>query len=69
VPAGFTEASALSAAGRQDDRDTEVQAVALTMEKGTLFLGSSGPTRAASAFEWMVQERAFTILRETAYAV
>jgi hypothetical protein len=68
-PERFGEAWTMTATGTRDGRDIEARAFVLVSPEATLLLGSCGPTRAASAFDWMVVERAFEMVRHTVYAV
>ncbi len=68
-PERFGEAWTMTAIGTRDGRDIEARALVLVSPEATLLLGSCGPTRGASAFDWMVVERAFEMVRHTVYAV
>lgn len=68
-PEGFSEAWTTSVTGTRAGRDIEARALVLASPAAILLLASCGPTRAASAVDWMVVERAFEIARHTVYAV
>lgn len=69
APSGFVEAAAMLASGTKDGEAIEVRAAALTTEKATVLVAARGPARDRSAVDWMVHQRAFEIVRDTAYAV
>jgi hypothetical protein len=69
APKGFTEASSVAWTGSDDGGDIELSAIAFSTDKATVLVSTWGPTRARAATDWMVQKRAFEIVRDTVYVV
>jgi hypothetical protein len=69
APELFTAASVLQATGQSAEGEVDVRVMVLEGESGALLLGVHGPTRSRSAVARAVHQRAFEIVRDTAYAV